>query len=122
MLTVVIMRKNIPSAGGFLAHIGIGFAILGIVASTAYTEKASVVLPQDEEVIVLGYGFTYMGNRVVEEGRKNAYDVALRTKDKAFIISPTMYFSDFNAGMMKKPAAPSQKAYSRTANSTRPPW
>jgi hypothetical protein len=99
-----IMRKNLASAGGYIAHVGIGLAILGIVASTSYSQKETVVLPQDEEVLALGYGFKYMGIREVEAGRKNAYDVALRTTNRAFIMSPTMYFSDFNAGMMKKPA------------------
>jgi hypothetical protein len=63
-----------------------------------------VVLPKGQEVLALGYGFKYLGTRPVEEGRKNAYDVTLRTADSAYLMSPTMFFSDMNAGMMKKPA------------------
>jgi cytochrome c-type biogenesis protein CcmF len=101
---VVIMRKNWSAAGGYLAHVGIGLAIVGIVTSTAFSTKQTVVLPKGEEVMALGYGFKYLGQRPVEDGRKDAYDVALRTADGAHILSPTMFFSDFNAGMMKKPA------------------
>jgi cytochrome c-type biogenesis protein CcmF len=103
-IVVEIMRRNWSAAGGYVAHVGIGLAIIGILTSTTHGEAETVVLPQDEEVIALGYGFKYMGTREVEDGRKNAYDVVLRTSDGSHIMSPTMFFSDFNAGMMKKPA------------------
>lgn len=99
-----LMRRKWRAAGGYLAHVGIGLAVLGIVASTTYGTKETVVLPKGEEVLSLGYGFKYLGQREVENGRKNAYDVALRTADGAYLVSPTMFFSDFNQGMMKKPA------------------
>jgi cytochrome c-type biogenesis protein CcmF len=99
-----VMRRKLSSAGGFVAHIGIGLAVLGIISSTAFNQKETVVLPKGEEVLALGYGFSYMGPREVEHGRKNAYDVKLRTADGVHVMSPTMFFSDFNAGMMKKPA------------------
>jgi len=103
-IVVEIMRKKWTAAGGYVAHVGIGLAVIGILASTAYTQKSTVVLPKGEEVMALGYGFKFIGAREVESGRKNAYDVTLRTADGPHIVSPTMYFSDFNAGMMKKPA------------------
>jgi cytochrome c-type biogenesis protein CcmF len=99
-----IMRRNRLAAGGYVTHLGIGLCLLGILTSTAYNSKDSVALPQGEEVMVLGYGFTYMGKRPVENGRKDAYDVALRTSQGMHVMSPTMFFSDFNRGMMKKPA------------------
>jgi len=103
-IVVEIMRKKWTAAGGYLAHVGVGLAIVGILTSTAYNQKSTVVLPKGEEVVALGYGFKYIGTREVEAGRKNAYDVTLRTSNGPFIMSPTMFFSDFNAGMMKKPA------------------
>ena len=98
------MAQNWRSTGGHVAHVGTGLAILGILTSTAYSTKQSVVLPKGEEVLALGYGFKYMGSRPIEDGKKNAYDVTLRTADGAYLMSPTMFFSDMNAGMMKKPA------------------
>jgi cytochrome c-type biogenesis protein CcmF len=100
----LLMRRKWRSAGGYLAHVGIGLAVLGIVASTSYGTKETVVLPRGEEVLALGYGFKYLGEREVENGRKNAFDVAVRTAQGAYLVSPTMYFSDLNQGMMKKPA------------------
>jgi len=99
-----IGRRTPRAVGGYLAHVGIGFCLVGILTSTVYSESKQVVLPQDEEVLALGYGFKYLGHRPVEDGRKDAYDVVLRTADGAHVMSPTMFFSDFNAGMMKKPA------------------
>jgi len=101
---VSLARRKWRSVGGYLAHVGIGLAVLGIVASTSYGTKETVVLPKGEEVLSLGYGFKYLGRREIEHGRKDAYDVALRTADGAYLVSPTMYFSDFTQGMMKKPA------------------
>jgi cytochrome c-type biogenesis protein CcmF len=103
-LAARMMTTNWRGTGGYLAHVGIGLAIVGILTSTAYSTKQSVVLPKGQEVLALGYGFKYLGTRPVEEGRKNAYDVTLRTADSAYLMSPTMFFSDMNAGMMKKPA------------------
>ena len=103
-LVLGIVRRNWRAAGGYLAHVGIALSIIGILISTAYTEKRIVVLPEGEEVMALGYGFTYLGVRPVEGGRKDAYDVALRTAGGTYVVSPTMFYSDFNRGMMKKPA------------------
>ncbi len=101
---VLVMRQNWSGIGGYLAHIGIGLALIGILTSTGFGEKQTVVLPRGEEVRAVGYGFKFMGVRPIEDGKKNAYDVALRTADAAYLVSPTMFFSDFNGGMMKKPA------------------
>jgi cytochrome c-type biogenesis protein CcmF len=101
---LLLTRRKWRAAGGYLAHVGIGLAVLGIVASTSYGTKETVVLPKGEEVLSLGYGFKYLGRREIENGRKDAYDVALRTANGAYLVSPTMFFSDFNQGMMKKPA------------------
>ncbi len=98
------VRRNWKAAGGYLAHVGIGLAIVGILTSTAYSVEKTVVLPRGQEVKALGYGFTFMGIRPVEQGRKDAYDVALRTSGGSYVMSPTMFFSDMNRGMMKKPA------------------
>jgi len=103
-IVVEIARKKWSAAAGYVAHVGIGLCVLGIVASTVYSVEETVVLTQGEETLALGYGFTYLGYREVESGRKNAYDVTLRTADGLYIISPTMYFSDYTRGMMKKPA------------------
>ncbi len=99
-----VLKKNWAGAGGYLAHIGVGLAVVGILTSTVYGQKKTVVMPKGEEVMAVGYGFKFMGVRPVEKGRKNAYDVAVRTSSGAYLMSPTMFFSDFNAGMMKKPA------------------
>ena len=39
------MRQNWSAAGGYLAHVGIGLAVVGILTSTAYGDKETVVLP-----------------------------------------------------------------------------
>jgi cytochrome c-type biogenesis protein CcmF len=104
MVVVLVMKQNWSGAGGYLAHVGIGLALLGILTSTGFGREETVVLPKGEEVHSLGYGFKFMGVRPIENGKKDAYDVAVRTASGSYLMSPTMFFSDFNGGMMKKPA------------------
>ena len=98
------MRKNVPAAGGYIAHIGLGFMVLGIVTSTTQDRTELVELPRGHAVEALGYTMEYLGSRPVEEGRKNGYDIRVTQENKSWLLSPTMYYSEFNAGMMKKPA------------------
>jgi len=103
-VAAVIARRNWGAAGGYLTHVGLALCVLGIVTSTAYDRKEVIELPQGKDVSLYGYAYRYLGSRPVEEGRKNAYDVRLSRGTSAYILSPTMFYSEMNAGMMKKPA------------------
>jgi cytochrome c-type biogenesis protein CcmF len=104
MVATSIIRRRPAAAGGYVAHVGIGFMILGILTSTAYDRQRVLELPKDHDVEALGYTMRYIGSRPVEEGRKDAYDIVVSDGDESHLMSPTMYYSEFNAGMMKKPA------------------
>jgi len=99
-----IIRRKWTAAGGYVAHVGVGFMVLGILVSTNYDQKQVIQLEKGHDTQLFGYTMKYIGYRPVEEGRKNAYDVIVTRGDKQFMMSPTMYYSDFTAGMMKKPA------------------
>lgn len=99
-----IMSKKWEAAGGYVAHVGIGFLVLGVLTSTAYDQSFLVELRKDHPVSAFGYELTYIGNRPVEEGRKDAYDIVVTEGEKIRTMAPTMFYSEFNAGMMKKPA------------------
>lgn len=99
-----IIRINPRAMGGTVAHAGLALCILGILVSTAYTRSRVLTLPQGQEVNALGYDLIYMGHRSVENGKKTAYEVGVRTENAAYLLSPTMFYSEMNQGMMKKPA------------------
>jgi len=105
-VALTIMRRRWSAAGGYIAHAGVGLIALGVLTSTAYDSSKIIELPKDADVQVLNYTMRYLGDRPVEAGRKNAYDVLVTQNGSktSYILSPTMYYSEFNGGMMKKPA------------------
>jgi len=103
-IAVRVTRRRIGASGGYWAHVGVGFMILGVLASTGYDRTQVVELPRGEDVSVLGYTFRYLGNRPVEGGLKTAHDIQVTGGRGSRLLSPTMYVNSMNGGMMKKPA------------------
>jgi cytochrome c-type biogenesis protein CcmF len=48
-------------AGGYLAHVGLGLMLAGIITSSAYDRSEKVVLPLGETKQVMGYALTFRG-------------------------------------------------------------
>ena len=48
-----------PAAGGYLAHVGVGIILIGILASSAYDESAKVTLEQGEPAAGRGMTLTF---------------------------------------------------------------
>ncbi len=59
--TVVQRARNggLGSAGGYLAHAGVGIILLGFLASSAYDQSLKVTLPQGERVAVGDLALTF---------------------------------------------------------------
>ncbi|MGC8915852.1 MAG: heme lyase CcmF/NrfE family subunit [Thermoanaerobaculum sp.] len=49
--------------GGYLAHVGLGLMLTGIVTSSAYDKTQKVTLPQGEPRTLFGYALTFKGIR-----------------------------------------------------------
>jgi cytochrome c-type biogenesis protein CcmF len=97
-----IVKGNPKFAGGAIAHIGLAVMFLGFVASSKFQDKRTVSLEQNKPQTVMGYQLTYVGYRTVGN-EKYAFDV-LATKDgQSFRISPVMYYSKYNDGLMRNP-------------------
>ena len=53
--TIALARgRACARAGGYLAHVGVGIILLGILASSAYDESAKVTLEQGQPTQVDG--------------------------------------------------------------------
>jgi cytochrome c-type biogenesis protein CcmF len=60
--TVEEVRKaRFRVAGGYLAHVGLGLMLTGIITSSAYDRSEKVVLPLGESKQVMGYTLTFKG-------------------------------------------------------------
>ncbi len=104
-LAYTIFRKNKAKAGPYIAHIGIMLMFLGIIGSSRYSEEQNVSLPIGEPKEVLGgYLLTYKGaTEIPGDHEKYHFNVIVQKDDRAFLLQPVMYYSEYSEGIMKNP-------------------
>ena len=103
-IAVKIVRGNMKMLGAYVAHIGIALFILGVIGSAAYTKHADIDLIKNEPKEALGYKLTFTGYNPIDNNTKYAFHINLEKGGKSYKISPVMYISDFNNGLMREPA------------------
>jgi cytochrome c-type biogenesis protein CcmF len=104
-----VVRKarnaKFAGAGGYLAHVGVGVMLAGIVVSGVYAKSQRITLPRDVPVAVEGSKLTFL--RVVpgSEDRKQAMEVRVQTpKGEMFYLYPKMYMNTRTQQLMVNPA------------------
>ncbi|MDZ4803946.1 MAG: cytochrome c biogenesis protein CcsA [Candidatus Eisenbacteria bacterium] len=103
-IVLVTMTRKPAMAGGYIAHVGIGLMILGIITSTVYDTAETIILHRGQMAEALGYRLTWTGERSIDEGSKTAYDVTVLTgDDQSLVVSPVMFFSRFSNAVMRRP-------------------
>ncbi len=85
--------------GGYLAHAGIGFMLIGILTSSVYDRSTKVTLPLGVTTEVMGYPLQYNGKLSSPDGKdKVLIDVASKTTYAKF------YWSDYSQAYMVAPS------------------
>lgn len=104
-IAYTIFRKNKSKAGAYIAHMGIMLLFLGIIGSSRYSVEENVSLPLGEPKHVLGgYVLTYKGaTEIPGDAEKYHFNVIVQKDDKAFLLQPVMYYSEYSEGIMKNP-------------------
>jgi len=98
-----IIRKNVPFAGGYLAHIGLGFMIVGIITSSVYDRSEKINLPEGEFIKTsLGYEVKFTGFDNMPDGKDRAR-LEVRSASGEYEASPRFYYSDYNKSYMASP-------------------
>lgn len=97
-----IFQGNPRLAGGAVAHVGLALLLLGFVGSAKYDDKETVSLVQGKPIEALGYTLTYVGYTSTDRD-KYLFNVHVEKDGKGFLVSPVMYYSDFNDGLMRNP-------------------
>lgn len=90
-------------AGAYIAHMGIALFILGVVGSAGHSIEKDIDLPKGETVEIFGHKLTFTGYNGIENNKKFAFNVDVTKGDEKYTISPVMYISDFNQGLMREP-------------------
>jgi cytochrome c-type biogenesis protein CcmF len=104
-----VLRKarngKIAGAGGYLAHVGVGIMLAGIVVSGVYARSQRVTLVRGEPTKVGDKTLTFL--RVVPgtATRKQAMEVRVQTPDgKVGYVYPKMYVNSRTGQLMANPA------------------
>jgi cytochrome c-type biogenesis protein CcmF len=92
-------------AGGYVAHVGLGIMLAGIVVSGVYARSTRITLPRNQPVMVEGSKLTFL--RVVPgtSTSKQAMEVRVETaKGKMYYAYPKMYVNTKTNQQMANPA------------------
>lgn len=91
------LSSNVLTAGGFLAHTGLGLLLIGVITSSAYSSSVKVNLPKDEKKEVWGYHLSYQSFQ-----GKNL-QVEISKGGNSFMAKPKFYYSDYTDGVVRTP-------------------
>jgi cytochrome c-type biogenesis protein CcmF len=102
IVTVRGFRAGWKHGVAYLGHMGVAVMLIGIVASSGYGTAVQVQLPQGQERSALGYRLRFEGIKRRNDG-KDRVMIAVDAPERRFEAAPTLYWSEFNQGYMKKP-------------------
>jgi cytochrome c-type biogenesis protein CcmF len=95
-----IVRANLWKIGGYLAHIGVALALVGIIGTNAYktVERATVYVGQSAQA--LGYSFQFQGLEQVSDDQY-AVQLVVRRGGESFLATPKLQPTD--QGIVRTP-------------------
>ena len=103
-IAIKIIRGNKKMLGAYIAHIGISIFLLGVVGSSVFSREKDVDLIKNVPQDAFGYQMTFTGYKSIDNNTKYAFNVQMKKGEKTYKVSPVMYISDFNNGLMREPA------------------
>ena len=103
-IAYTIFLKNRAKAGAYVAHMGLMLLFIGIIGSARYSQEQNIALPLNETKEALGYNLTYKGATPIRgDEDKFHFNVVVQKDDRAFLLQPVMYYSEYSEGVMKNP-------------------
>lgn len=103
-MVYLFLRQNASKAGGYLAHVGLGFMVIGIVTSSVYDTSEKLMLPRGEFARTqFGYEIQFLNFVDMPDGRDR---VKLKVKNPfggTYEAYPQFYYSDYSQAYMVAP-------------------
>jgi cytochrome c-type biogenesis protein CcmF len=106
LLKVISLARNggLKGIGGYLAHVGVGIMLLGILASSAYDRSAKITLPQGVAVQVDEQTEMTFTRFLERQGHlKERMEVMVTSKGKTFPLYPKLFVNDRTNQLMVNP-------------------
>ncbi len=98
-----LLKRKSWGFGGYLAHVGIGLMLIGIIVSSVYDKTTKTTLPLGQAKEVLGYNMTYTGLQKGADGKEEAR-IDIGSASSVFTAAPKFYWSKFSQAYMRNPS------------------
>ncbi len=89
--------------GGQLTHLGFGLMLIGVLASSAFTQDEKLALPRGEKGEAYGLAVSYEGMVNDITFPHNRLKLTYEEDGETYDIRPQLYFSERLNGIMRKP-------------------
>ena len=97
------IKKKPSKMGGYLAHVGLGFMVIGIITSAMYDRSEKIALPKDQfQKTSFGYDIKFVGFREMPDGKDRA-QLVLKSENEEFTAEMQFYFSEYTNSYMLNP-------------------
>jgi cytochrome c-type biogenesis protein CcmF len=99
-----VRNARLRVAGGYLAHVGLGLMLAGIITSSAFDRSEKIVLPLGESRQVLGYTLTFRGVDKPTPTARDAMLVEVRDgSGRAYTARPKMFRNEKSNQLVANP-------------------
>jgi|WetSurMetagenome_2_1015567.scaffolds.fasta_scaffold04498_8 cytochrome c-type biogenesis protein CcmF len=99
-----VQKKRFRSAGGYLAHVGLGLMLAGIITSSAYDRSEKVVLPLGEAKQVMGYTLTFKGvDKPTPTAREAMLVEVTEPGGRTYVARPKMFRNEKSNQLVANP-------------------
>ncbi|MCB0282078.1 MAG: heme lyase CcmF/NrfE family subunit [Calditrichae bacterium] len=95
-----MIRQKTYAFGGYLAHVGIGLMLIGIITSSVYDVSNKITLPLHQDTSIMGYNIRYNGKQNSPDGK----DRVLLTINQSRETYAKFYWSEYNRSYMVAPS------------------
>jgi cytochrome c-type biogenesis protein CcmF len=89
--------------GAYVAHTGIALFLLGVVATSNFTEDKTVDLEKGKPTQAFGYTLTFTGIEPFADNSRYRFHVQVKDGDNVSTVSPVMFENKDNNSLMREP-------------------
>ncbi len=105
LMIVRTLRSGWLRIGGYLAHVGVGLLLIGVVGSYAYaSEELRMVIPQGETQRAFGHTFSFWGYDDSRLDGRHGLRIEVDRESEPFVAQPEVYYNARMGAWTRTPA------------------